>query len=261
MGTSTNYAGSPNWGPSKGEATRAGGEGYVTPQKAASIVGSFVGQMARSPQLGFGPALSGTQGSGAAKTMGGGGSHAGASRGGGSARTIAMGIGGFLADVGKKGFHEALADRGLSDLNGKSPDEIALALADILGGPSSLIEQTALRNALLALVLDWSDGLASLQEFEKSMSSICTNIEVALHQFLGHYIFEVFKTVGYQGVLETHGFEKAESMTNQIRDFIDVKISGLVKSQSLSSVDWNGPSGAAVIDGIVQDTIRIFGEP
>jgi len=260
MGTSTNYAGSPNWGPSKVEATRTGGEGHVTPQKAASIVGSFVGQMAKSPHLGFGPALSATQGSGAAKTGGGGGSRAGGSRAGGSARSIARGIGGFLADVGKKGFQEALADRGLSDLSGKSPDEIALALADILGGPSSLIEQTALRDALLALVLDWSEGLASLQELEKSMAAICTNIEGALHQFFGHYIFEVFKTVGYQGVLETHGFEKAESMTNQIRDFIDVKISGLEKSRPLSSLDWNGPGGAEVIDGIVKDTIAIFGE-
>jgi hypothetical protein len=178
MGTSTNYSGSPNWGPARTETTRAGGEGHVTPQKAGSIVSGFVDQMVRAPQLGFGAPLS-SQGGGSATQSGGGGGGgggrgasggSGGGRGGGggtrrisgSARTVARGIGGFLADVGTKGFREALAERGLSDLTGKSPDEIALALADLLGGPASMIEQTALRGALMELVLDWSEGVQAI---------------------------------------------------------------------------------------------------
>lgn len=271
MGTSTNYSGSPNWGPAKSEATRVGGEGHVTPQKAASIVSGFVDQMARAPQLGFGAPLSGQRGgtagaaTGAGSKGGGGGGGGGSGRGGtrqigGSARTVARGIGGFLADVETKGFREALAERGLTDLSGKTPDEIALALADLLGGPSSLIEQTALRDALMALVLAWSEGMKGLDELAQSVTSAAQNIEAALHAFFGHYIFEVFKTVGYQGVLANHGFEKAESMAGQIRDFIDAKISGLETARPLSSVNWNSTAGAAIVDGIVADTISIFGE-
>jgi hypothetical protein len=252
MGTSTNYAGSPNWGPAKAETTRVGGEGHVTPQKASSIVAGFVGQMARAPQLGFGGPLS-SQG-------GGGGGRSGTRRIGGSVRTVARGIGGFLADVGAKGFREALAERGLTDLSGKSPDEIVLALADLLGGPASLIEQTAMRDALMALMLTWSEGVKGIDGLIESVTSIAQNIESALHDFFGHYILEVFKTVGYQGVLANHGFEKAESMAGQIRDFINAKIDGLQSSRALSSVDWNGASGAAIVDGIVADTISIFGE-
>ena len=277
MGTSTNYSGSPNWGAAKNETTRAGGEGHVTPQKAGSIVSGFVDQMARAPQLGFGAPLSSQGGGSTTRSGGGGGSEGvgGASGGGGgrgggggggtrriggSARSVARGIGSFLADVGTKGFREALAERGLTDLTGKSPDEIALSLADLLGGPASLIEQTALRGALMELVLEWSKDVQGIDGLVESVTNAAQNIEGALHDFFGHYIFEVFKTVGYQGVLATHGFEKAESMAGQIREFIDAKIGGLEASRALSSVDWNGTAGAAIVDGIVADTIAIFGE-
>lgn len=270
MGTSTNYSGSPNWGPAKSETTRAGGEGHITPQKAASIVSSFVDQMARAPQLGFGAPLSGTRGgngagTGAASKGGSGGGGGGGGRGGtrqigGSARTVARGIGGFLSDVRTKGFREALAERGLTNLSGKTPDEIALALADLLGGPSSLIEQTALRDAVMALVLAWSEGVKELDGLAQSVTAVAQNIETALHEFFGHYIFQVFTTVGAQGVIETHGPEKAESMVGQIREFIDAKISNLESSRPLSSVDWTGAAGASIVDEIVAHTIEIFGE-
>ncbi len=265
MGTSTNYSGSPNWGPAKSDSTRIGGEGHVTPQKAASIVSGFVDQMARAPQLGFGAPL--TQGgggigarSGTSSKGAGGGGRGGTRQIGGSARTVARGIGSFLADVKTKGFREALAERGLTDLSDKTPDEIALALADLLGGPSSLIEQTALRDAVMALVLAWSEGVKGLEELAQTVSGVSQNIETALHEFFGHYIFQVFTTVGAQGVMETHGADKAESMVGQIRDFIDAKISNLESSRPLSSIDWTGPAGASVVDEIVTHTIDIFGE-
>ena len=225
--------------------------------------------MVRAPQLGFGAPLSGQRdgssaGTGTASTGGsgggGGGGRGGTRQIGGSARTVARGIGSFLADVGTKGFREALAERGLTDLSGKTPDEVALALADLLGGPSSLIEQTALRDAVMALVLAWSEGEEEFEGLAQSVTAVAQNIEAALHEFFGHYIFQVFTTVGAQGVIETHGPDKAESMVGQIREFIDAKISKLESSRPLSSVDWTGAAGASIVDEIVAHTIEIFGE-
>lgn len=270
MGTSTNYAGSPNWKSVKTETTRMGGEGHVTPEKAASVVSGLVDQMARDPQLGFGPALS-TPGSttsdhGTSSGQGRGGGGGSVGRGGstrisgGSARSIARGLAGFLSDVGTKGFRETLAERGLSDISGKTPDEVALALADVLGGSASLIEETVLRDALMELVLEWSESETELEGLSDSISTVANNIEAALHDFLGHYIFQVFKTVGYQGVLAAHGFDKAQTMKGEIRDFIEAKVGSLESTQSLTSIDWNGASGSRVIDEIVAQTIEIFGE-
>lgn len=245
----------------------------MTPQKAASIVSGLVDQMARVPQLGFGSPLSAprsatTTGSGTGSGTGrgghggsgGGSGRGGARRGGGSVRAVARGLAGFLSDVEKKGFREALVERGFSDISGKTPDEIALALADILGGPSSLIEETALRDALMALMLEWSEGAMEIEGLAESVTTAAKNIESTLHDFFGHYIFEIFKTVGYQGVLAKHGFDKAQNMANQIREFIDAKVGSIESSRPLSSIDWNGAAGAEIIDGIVADTIEIFGE-
>ena len=142
----------------------------------------------------------------------------------------------------------------------ESADEIALALADVLGGPSSLIEETALRDALMALVLTWSLNVQGLDGLAQAVNAAAQNIEQALHCFFGHYIFEVFKTVGYQNVLQTHGFEKAESLTTQIRDFINAKVANVESAQPLAAIDWNGPAGAAIVDKIVSDTRSVFGE-
>ena len=266
MGTSTNYKGSPNWGPLKSETTQTGGKGFVTPQKAASIVGGFVGQMQKDSQFGFGAPLSSRSSesgrSGVHTGRGGGGRGGGGThQTGKTARSVARSVGSFLADVRTKGFRKALAEQGLINLDGKSPDEIALALADLLGGPASLIEQTALRDALMRLVLEWSEGTDQIDELADTMTSVAENIESTLCRFLGHYIFEVFKTIGYQGVLATHGFETAESMTSEIRDFINAKIGEIEATHTLTSIDWNGADGAQIVDEIVRDTITIFGEP
>ncbi len=255
MGTSTNYTGSTNWNTAKSEATRAAGSGHITPQKTASIVSSFVGEMARSSHLGFG-----SGGGGGGGGSGGGGGGGGGRRSGGSARSVGQSIGRFLADVQSKGFKECLAERGLSDLDDKTPDEIALALADLLGLPNSVIEQTALRDALNALVLEWSEGVNDIGGLTESVTAAARDIEGTLHSFFGHYILEVFKTVGCQGVIKNHGLEKAESMIGQVRDFIGEKLSNVEHTRPLSSVDWNGPAGAAIVQSIVADTIAIFTE-
>ncbi|MDD2598123.1 MAG: hypothetical protein PHO37_02700 [Kiritimatiellae bacterium] len=263
MGTSINYLGSPNWGPAKSETTRVGGQGHVTPQKAASIVKSFVDQMQQASQLGFGTPLSSQRDGFGVVSRDGKDRHRGGVRGtrrpDGSARTVARRIGGFLGDVHAKGFRNVLSELGFTDITNKSPDEIAFALADFFGGPASLIEQTALRGALMELVLEWSEGVQEIEGLIESVTNAAENIEDTLYTFFGHYIFEVFKTVGYQGVLATHGFEKAESMVDQIRDFINAKIAGVKAERELSSVNWNSIDGAAIVDGIVTDTIAIFG--
>jgi len=270
MGTSTNYSAGPNWAPVKSETTQAGGQGFVTPQKAQSIISGVVSQMARAPSLGFGSPLSGGRSDGSqgrGRGTSGGGSQGGSGVGGGprsriiggASRSVARGLGHFLSDVSTKGFRDALAECGLTNLDGKSPDEIALALADVLGGPASLIEDAALRDALMEMTLEWSENAKDIEELDVSVRDVAQNIERTLHEFFGHYIFQVFKTVGYQGVLEKHGFEKVESMAAQIREFIDAKISGVEMARDLSTINWTGHSGAEIVNGIVRDTMEIFG--
>ena len=249
------------------ETTRVAGEGHTTPAKAASIIAGVVTEMARSRQLGFGQPLSlGTGlraapgGSSGRSGGGGGGGRAGAagSSGRSAIRSVAQGLGSFLADVNEKGFREALAERGLTDLDGRSPQEIALALADVLGGPASLIDETAVRAALMDLVMEWCES-DDAQEFDDLVSSAAENIESVLYKFFANYIFEVFKTVGAQNVIKTHGPDKADAMATQIRAFIRSKLGSVQCDRNLSGIDWTGADGASIIDEIVGHTIEVFG--
>ncbi|PXA05719.1 hypothetical protein DDZ13_02280 [Coraliomargarita sinensis] len=264
MGTSTNYSASPNWKDAKKQVTQAGGEGFVTPEKAASLISTLVSQMAKESSLGFG-SPSGGGGSGGAGGSGGGGSRGGTGVGrstrasGGSIRNVARGVGSFLSEVQQKGFEQALADHGLTDLSDKSPYEIALELADILYEPASLIDDNILRDALIDMMMEWSEGQDSFEDLSANFEEASSDINGVLHELMGHYIYQVFKSVGYQGVLNTHGFEAAESMCGQIRDYIDARVSDFESTRNLSSVAWNGQEGADVVDGIVSDTLDLFG--
>lgn len=269
MGTSTNYT-STKWSAQKTEATNAAGGGPVSQAKAEQLLAGFIHQMQQPGILGFGTPLGGGGGAGGSGggVSGGGGSGGGGggSRGGtqslggsGSARTVARSLGSFLSSVETKGFADALADCGLTRIDGMTPDQIAMALAELLGGPASLIDQTALREALLTMVQQWTQGIKTVAEMAAAMAAIAKDIGAVLRAFFGHYIFEVFRTVSYGNLLERHGCERAEGMVQQIRDFIDAKLTVATSSHDFKSVEWNGPSGAAIIDGIVKDTTEIFG--
>ncbi|HAV12050.1 MAG TPA: hypothetical protein DCX06_00955 [Opitutae bacterium] len=255
MGTSTNYKASPNWSDTKQQVTQTGGDGFVTPQKAASLVSAVVSQMTRESSLGF----KGSSGGGAGSTGGGTGGGGSTRASGGSIRNVARGVGSFLSDVQQKGFEQALVDRGLSDLSDKSPDEVALEIVDILCEPTSLIDDTVLRDALIDMMMDWSEGKDSLEDLGANIESASSNIGGVLHELMGHYIYHVFKSVGYQGVLKTHGFEAAESMCGQIRDYIEARVSSIESTRDLASVDWSGLDGSNVVDEIVADTVDLFG--
>ncbi|MDF1862139.1 MAG: hypothetical protein P1U87_18125 [Verrucomicrobiales bacterium] len=268
MGTSTNYSGSPNWGPTKSEVTRAAGEGNTSEEKSASIVAGVVETMATAKDLGFGAKISeeggrGTDEQGHSKRKrGGGGGGAGGATGGASrrsaVRSVAQGLGSFLSEVREKGFSAALRDRGLTDLSGKDSQEVVLELADLLGGPASLIDETAVRNALMELMLEWAKS-DEPNELEENIQIASENIGDVLHDFFAKYIFEVFKTVGVQNVVKAHGPDRAEAMTAQIKSFIEAKVDSLHEERDLTGIDWTGDEGAMVVDEIVEHTIEVFG--
>lgn len=176
-----------------------------------------------------------------------------------SARTIAQGLGSFLSDVQRTGFKEALAVRGLVGLEGRSAEEVAIAIADALGGPASLIDETALRSALIDLLMEWCNG-EDLEGLSERVTAESGNIEVALFRFLANYIFEVFKTIGAQNVIKTHGPDRAEAMSTQIKEFISAKLETVEYEKQISTVDWTGMEGARIIDEIVNHTIDVFSE-
>jgi hypothetical protein len=262
MGTSKDFAGSPRWTGVKAEVTQAGG-GLVDRKVAAKLVGAFVQQLASAPSGGFGGS-GGARGSGGGGGAGGGGGGGrGGRSGGGSSRSspvrgAAQRIGSFFSDVAKVGFREAVEKIGLKNADQMTPAELALAIADLLGGEPNLFDQTAVRDAVAALMQDFANGPDSLAAFGEVLVQQAQNIESVLENFLGNYVFEMFCSTTYKGILETHGPASAEGLAGQVRDYISTKLGDVKSSGKLSSIDWNGPAGAKMVDTLIAQTIEIF---
>jgi len=263
MGTSKDFGGAPRWGPVKAEVTTAGGEA-VDQKVAAKLVTSFVQQMAGAPSGGFGGGSGGGGGGGGGGgAVGGGGGRGGGRSGGGKSRSssvrgAAQSIGRFFADVAKVGFREAIEKIGLKQIDQMTPAELALALADLLGGDASLFDQTAVRDAVAELMQNFAEGPNSIEAFGAVLAQQAQNIESVLENFLGNYVFEMFCSTTYKGVLENHGPASAQGLVEQVRDYINTKLGDVKMTRNLSTIDWAGSEGAKTVDTLVAQTIEIF---
>jgi hypothetical protein len=248
VGTSANFEGPPNWGGVKSAVTRAVGTGHVTRQEAGSMVRSFVGKLRQAGRSGFG---SGGRGAGQA---------ARGRRGGGAGSVLgtAQAFGRFVSEVATKGLTEALQELGLQSLEGKTPEEIALALLDALCGPGSTIDAVDLRNALSALV---SDLLAEAMDYasaEQALGSAVPSLEQLVQTLFGNYIYERFQTTMYATLEAAHGATAADSCLEAVRDYVHSELRLEASGRDLTGIDWAGKEGSDFVNSILDRTLNVF---
>jgi hypothetical protein len=258
MGTSRDYGGSPNWGGVKAAVARTAGEGPLSGQKTQRIVRNFVSNMQGAPRGGFTGGRGGGGGGGAGG--GGGGGRRGGRRhvGGGGLPGVAASVGSFLSDVKERGLELALKEIGIDGVEGKEPGELILLLADILGGPGSLIDEVDLRSALTTLLRELCKAQTDLEGVETALQGASMNLEQVVRNLFGHYIFERFNTTmcaRLDGVTEV---PKSDNYLAEVRRYIDTQLALEGDGKDLTRVDWKGSEGAKVVDYILQDTIRVF---
>lgn len=243
MGTSAPYDAPSSWSDLKGNITRAAKAEIVTGPRAKSLIRSLIAhnggrnEMARGSRLG----ASGSAGSAA------------------PARDVASRLGAFVADVRSLGFAQAAAKLGLGDLSGKPVSEILLGLLDRLGGNSSTIDEADARQALSDLQEELFVEATDAEEFEAILLDAAQNLENLLERFFGYYIFEQFSRVSFERLVQRVGDLKATSFLTQIREFVQSALANRATEKNLSSVDWAGPEGAAIVSQILDQTLEVFG--
>lgn len=160
--------------------------------------------------------------------------------------------------MAKHGFREAIEKIGLKQIDQMTPAELALAIADLLGGDASLFDQTAVRDAITEMMQDYADGPKSVEAFGEVLANQAQNIDTVLETFLGNYIFEQFCSTTYKGVLEQHGTASAQGLVEQVKDYIDTKLAAVKSSGDLSKIDWAGAEGVKTVDRLIAQTVEIF---
>jgi hypothetical protein len=256
MGTSKNYGGSTNWSKTKNDVSRTALGGKLTTEQAKRLVGKFASDMAGASRGGFGNPSRGGGGGGGS---GSGGSRSGEGRGGGGGvRGAAAALGNFLSDVQDRGLKSALEERGIHDLEDGDPNVLILQLADLLGGPGSLIDEVDLRAALCELLRELCGDKEHFTSVEQAFKTAAANLEQVITSLFGHYIFERFNTTMCARVeAQTQG-ERADRFFEDVHRYIDTELKLEGAAKDLTKIDWRGKEGIEVVNRILNQTIDIF---
>jgi hypothetical protein len=243
MGTSAPYDAPSSWSDLKGDITRAARAEIVTGPRAKSLIRSLIAHNGGRNEMATGSRRGPTGSAGSAAP----------------ARDVASRLGAFVADVRAAGLAAAVANLGLGDLSGKPVSEILLGLLDRIGGNSSTIDDADARQALSDLQEELFAEATDAEELEAILLDPAQNLESLLERFFGYYIFEQFSRVCFERLVQRVGDLKATSFLNQIREFIQSALANRATEKNLSSLDWAGPEGAAIVSQILDQTLAVFG--
>lgn len=294
MGTSGSYTPSPKWSGTKTDVTNALGDGTPQGQDAKDILGNFAQQLADDADDGFGKVPSdfghvdpdkaadkldallqklpprpatfsglrvsgspGRAGGGGGGGIGGGGRRA---SGGAIVRPAAQRLAEFISQVPKVGLKQALTNAGLTDVETLKPDEIALAVADVLVTDASQLIMTELRDAVATVVEELCEDAKSLEQAEEKITESAGKLESVVQSLFECYIMERFKTFFCEHEAAKYGYEAADNILKEAREFISTEMDiHREDKQDLTGVDWNGAEGAKIVDAILERTIAVYG--
>jgi len=271
MGTSKGYQmpKGGNWTPLKHDATdfvqgtgneNVSAENLVKDFMRASggLKGILRGHGGSAPSVGGGGSGAGTK-KGGSKAGGGGG-------GGGGAKTsaavgTARNLGGFLSSVNTVGLAQALRERGLDSMVGKSAADVADALLDDFAGPASTLDNALARESLAEVRDEILTDADSFEEVEERLNAAIDELGIfgILVSFFGHYIFKMFCRNFYEEWVKKVGDTKAGSSLGQIKEYITSSLRAKLTGKKMTAVDWKTSEGKQFVESVLKETVEVFG--
>jgi len=180
--------------------------------------------------------------------------------GGAIVRPTAQRLAEFISQIPHVGLKQALTNAGLVDVEKLKPDEIALAVADVLVTDASQLIMTELREAVATVVEELCDHAKSLERAEQNLTESAGKLESVVQNLFECYIMERFKTFFCEHEAQKYGYEAADSILREAREFISAEMDFHREDKhDLTSVDWNGAEGAKIVDAILERTIAVYG--
>ncbi|MBN1671098.1 MAG: hypothetical protein JXR37_08710 [Kiritimatiellae bacterium] len=242
----------------------------LSPAEATTKLNALLAQFPAPPARATSARISGGR-----KSTGGGqgrkGASSGAGRGGrrstigrsgsGAVRPAAQRLASFLSSVPKVGLRQALRDAGIPNADSLLPSQLALAIADVLSTDASQIIQAELRAALVTVLETICSEPDSIDTAEALLTDAAYDMADVVQMLFESYIMERFKTFFCEHEAAKHGFEAADNILKEARQFVSVEMQ-LVKADrhDLTAVDWAGPEGAKIVDAVLERTIAIYSD-
>lgn len=258
--------------PGEGFGTLPADFGKLSPDQATAKLNALLVHLPSIPSTATGGTRSGGRGSTGADARGGKRAGATGSRGGhgragggggssGAVRPAAQRLASFLSAIPKIGLRQALREAGISNADNLPPAHLALAIADVLSSDASQIIQAELRAALVNVLENVCADPCSLDSAEEMLTTAAYNMADVVRLLFESYIMERFKTFFCEHEAAKHGFEAADGILKEARQFVAVEMQ-LVQAErrDLTAVDWGGAEGTRIVDAILERTIAIYSD-
>jgi len=99
----------------------------------------------------------------------------------------------------------------------------------------------------------------SFEEAEQQITASAENLESVVQRLFECYIMERFKTFFCEHEAPKHGYEAADRILHEAREFISTEMDlQRADKHDLTAVDWTGPEGAKIVDAILERTIAVY---
>ena len=174
-------------------------------------------------------------------------------------RPAAQRLAHFISEVPRVGLRQALANAGVKEVDELPPEQIALAIADVLATDASLLIQAELRDALAMVLEKLCAGPTTLEQAEQMLSESAGKLEGVVQMLFESYIMERFKTFFCEHEAVKHGFDAADGILRQAREYISSEMAlERADRRDLTAIDWGSAEGAKIVDAILERTIAIY---
>ncbi|HEX9961467.1 MAG TPA: hypothetical protein VGB00_11075, partial [Pyrinomonadaceae bacterium] len=200
----------------------------------------------------------GSSGGGAAGSKGGGKGGGGGGFGRAAALT-GQRLGGFLSRVADVGLTEALREFGLSDLIGKSAEDVINGITDAFTDPASSLDEEAARVALYELNKELLQECDTFEEIEESFMEVVDEpgIVKTIVDFFSRYIYRIFCRDFYEGWQKKAGADQAAQKLEDVKGYIFSSTRNRFTGETTNR-NWAGNDGLRASEQILRDTIDIF---
>ena len=167
----------------------------------------------------------------------------------------------FYTSVSSEGLQKALQNIGLSNLIGKSVQDITDFLLVYCSDINSGMDETAASKATCEVLNEIAKGSDNdLEKFEELINVYVNENGLAdiLCQFWGLYIYEHLSQRFQEKITQQKGVEISKETFRTIKEDIMGQVKVLNETRSISKINWQGEEGSKNIESIFESIIKII---
>lgn len=169
-------------------------------------------------------------------------------------------LGGFLSDIAKYGFQQAVTNLGLRDVIGQSVEVVFASIAQVLSPPGTTLENHIARRATNdALAAVFEKYVANDTDFQQLDNMSEESVRDAIKDCVQNYIYQRWlQELGDR--IEKHAVnaEQAVRMERDVKAYVKEAVKLDLGKMDILNMDWNAPQIRHTMEAIYTDAYQML---